>query len=63
MKHLRLKADPWNEWIYDPSHRDYNSPQAEHMRRSRASAIANAPLWILYDAFGNELAIRDREKK
>jgi len=50
MKRLRLQVDPWNEWIYDPTHRDYNSDEAEHMRRARAYAIAHAPEWMKYDA-------------
>lgn len=47
---LSLKPDPWNEWIYDPRHPDYNSPEAKHMRKARARAIRNAPEWMTREA-------------
>ena len=63
MKRLRLKADPWNEWIYDTKHPDYHSKQAEHMRRARGYAIQNAPEWMKYDAYITELAIQDMKRR
>lgn len=52
-KRMTLDPDPWNAWIYDQSHPDYGSPRAEHLRASRAQAIASAPRWMIAEARDN----------
>lgn len=61
MKRFSLDPDPWNEWIYDSSHRDYNSQQAERMRKARATTLANAPKWMLIDAMVSDTQ-KDQKK-
>lgn len=56
---LSLNPDQWNEWIYDSRHPDYNSPQAKHMREARASAIRNAPEWMVREAQMNDAQRRE----
>ena len=58
MKRLSLEPDPDMRWIYDYTHRDYNTPRAKHLREARSRAIANAPEWMVREAQLNDL-LRD----
>jgi len=51
---LSLEPDENMRWIYDPSHRDYNTPMARHLREARAAAIRNAPAWMVREAKLND---------
>lgn len=55
MKKLSFNPDPDMKWIYNPSHIDYNSDHAEDLRRRRANAIRNAPLYMRRDAELNDI--------
>ena len=54
MNRLSLEPDEQMRWIYDPSHRDYNSDQAKDLRERRARAIASAPEWMIREAQMND---------
>jgi len=62
---LSLEPDADMRWIYDPAHRDYNTPMAEHLRRARSSAIRSAPKWMVEEARINDVyrALADRLKE
>ena len=60
---LTLNPDPHLEWIYDPSHKDYNSPMAKDLRDKRARTIHNAPEWMKRDAELNTLLLDDLKKR
>ena len=60
MKRLSLEPDADMRWIYDPSHRDYNTDRAKHLREARSRAIANAPEWMVREAQLND-ALRKRK--
>ena len=55
MKRLSLEPDADMRWIYDYTHRDYNTPRAEYLRKRRAAAIQSAPRWMLEEARINDL--------
>ena len=51
---LSLEPDEDMRWIYDYTHRDYNTPRAHHLRESRAVAMQNAPQWMIEEARMND---------
>ncbi len=55
MQKLSLNPDPLMEWIYDPSHPDYNSDEAKWLRDRRSAAIASAPEWMIREAQLNDV--------
>lgn len=55
MRKLSLNPDADMVWIYDHSHRDYNSDHAEDLRRRRANAIRNAPIYMRREAELNDI--------
>ena len=59
---LSLRPDPWMQWIYDPSHRDYNSDMARDLRECRDRAIRSAPEWMIREAQFND-AMRDAKEQ
>ena len=56
MKRISLEPDEDMRWIYDYTHRDYNTPHAKDLRERRARAIANAPEWMREEARLNDIA-------
>lgn len=54
MKLLSLEPDEHMRWIYDPSHRDYNSDRARDLRERRQAAMRNAPRWMIDEASTND---------
>ena len=54
MKMLSLEPDEDMKWIYDPSHPDYYSDRAKHLREARDRAIRNAPEWMIREAEMND---------
>lgn len=46
MKELSTEPDEWMQWIYDPTHPAYHSPDAEDLRERRARAFAQVPPWM-----------------
>lgn len=61
MKMLSLRPDKDMEWIYSPSHRDYYTDHAEHLRQARAAAIRSAHQWMVELARFND-AMREAEE-
>lgn len=55
MKGLSLEPDEHMKWIYDPSHPDYNTDRAKHLREARSRAISSAPQWMIEEARLNDL--------
>ena len=51
---LSLEPDEDMRWIYDYTHRDYNTPRAHDLRERRAAAIRNAPEWMVREAQLND---------
>ena len=54
MKMLSLEPDENMRWIYDPSHRDYNTEMAEDLRNRRAAALRSCPRWMIEEARLND---------
>jgi len=64
MKRLSLEPDPDMRWIYDYTHPDYNSDRAKSLRERRASALRNAPQWMIEEARMNDnLRTAERSSK
>lgn len=58
---LSLRPDPHMAWIYDSSHRDYNTQEAKDLRERRAYAIRSAPEWMIREAqFNDEMRAKER---
>ena len=57
MKRLSLDPDPDMEWIYDYTHRDYNTERAKWLRERRPQAIQSAPEWMIREAQMNDLLL------
>lgn len=63
MKRLSLQADAHMRWIYDPTHRDYNSDRAMDLRERRRAAFLNAPRWMIEEARMNDALDDIRETR
>ena len=59
-KRISLEPDPDMRWIYDRSHRDYNTDRARDLRNSRSWAISSVPEWMREEARLNDL-MRERD--
>ena len=55
MEKLSLQPDEDMKWIYDTSHRDYNSDMVEHLRTARAIALSQCPRWMIEEARINDM--------
>lgn len=51
---LSLEPDEHMRWIYDYTHRDYNSDYAKDLRERRRVAMQNAPRWMIEEARMND---------
>lgn len=56
MKKLTDQPDPWNAWIYDKSHPEYNSERAKDLRMRREKSLAAVPRWIREPLLDHEKA-------
>jgi hypothetical protein len=54
MKEFSLSPDPDMAWIYDPSHRDYNTPRAKELRERRGRALRAVPEWMFPQSKGTD---------
>ena len=59
MNRLSLEPDERMRWIYDPSHRDYNTDRAKHLREARSRAINSAPEYMRREAALNDALRND----
>lgn len=62
MNQFTLEPDEHMKWIYDSSHKDYNTEEAKYLRARRAAALREAPSWMIQLAQIND-DIRSREKQ
>jgi hypothetical protein len=62
VKRLTLEPDDDMRWIYDTTHRDYSSKEAEWLRGRRAAALRSAPEWMIREAKFND-AMRESGKE
>ena len=62
MKTLSLEPDEHMRWIYDPSHRDYDSDRARDLRERRDAAMRGAPEWMRREAELNDLIRQLKEQ-
>lgn len=62
MTRLSLNPDPHIAWIYDTTHKNYNSDIAQDLRNSRTAAIASAPKWMVFEAQLNDTLSALEEK-
>lgn len=56
MKRLSLEPDEDMKWIYSPSHPDYYTDRAKHLREARDHALRSAPEWMIREAEMNDAA-------